>query len=152
VPALRWFRDRTSAEALARELCDALERAKDAGFSHVILDGRVIARDRCKEPVLSVKGEVIDLWYSGKAHAGAGAAALVLMCAGVRASAQAAYKSWEGAYGHGHGGASIWGMGTRSGPDGAPSAGRACTDAGGPMRGWERVCGRRRPGTGTRAA
>ena len=28
--------------------------------------------DRCKEPAVSVKGEVIDLWYSGKAHAHGG--------------------------------------------------------------------------------
>lgn len=93
VLGLRWFRDRTSPDALARdhgvsratayryldeviavlaaeapELCQALERAKDAGFSHVILDGKTIRSDRCKEPALSVKGEVIDLWYSGKAH------------------------------------------------------------------------------------
>ena len=46
----------------------ALERAKDAGLSHVILDGKIVACDRCKEPTLSVKGEVIDPWYSGKAR------------------------------------------------------------------------------------
>jgi DDE superfamily endonuclease len=93
VLGLRWFRDRTSADALARDhglsratayryldeviavladqapgLRDALERAKEDGFSHVILDGKIIACDRCKEPAVSVKGEVIDLWYSGKAH------------------------------------------------------------------------------------
>ena len=93
---LRWFRDRT-AEALAcdhgisratayryldevimvladeaPELGEALERARDEGFSHVILDGTVIACDRCNEPALSVKGEVIDLWYSRKAHAHGG--------------------------------------------------------------------------------
>ena len=90
---LRWFRDRTCPDALARdhgisratayryidevitvlaeqapELAEALERAKNAGFSHVILDGKVIPCDRCKEPAISVKGEVIDVWYSGKAH------------------------------------------------------------------------------------
>ena len=93
VLGLRWFRDRTSADALARDhgisratayryldeviavlaeqapgLHQALERAKGQGFSHVILDGKIIACDRCKEPAVSVKGEVIDLWYSGKAH------------------------------------------------------------------------------------
>jgi hypothetical protein len=93
VLGLRWFRDRTTAEALARdhgisratayryldeviavlaaeapELSQALERARGEGFSHVILDGKVIPCDRCKEPAVSVKGEVIDLWYSGKAH------------------------------------------------------------------------------------
>jgi DDE superfamily endonuclease len=93
VPGLRWFRDRTAPEALARdhgvsrasayryldevitvlagqgpELRQALERARHQGLPHVILDGTVIPCDRCKEPALSVKGEVIDLWYSGKAH------------------------------------------------------------------------------------
>ena len=93
VLALRWFRDRTSPGALARDhvisratayryldevisvlaeqapdLRRALERAKEAGFSHVILDGKIIPADRCKEPAISVKGEVTGLWYSGKAH------------------------------------------------------------------------------------
>jgi hypothetical protein len=93
VLALRWFRDRTCPDALARDhgisratayryldevievlasqapdLCKALERAKDTGFSHVILDGKIIPADRCKEKTISVKGQVIDLWYSGKAH------------------------------------------------------------------------------------
>jgi len=93
VLGLRWFRDRATAEALARdhgisratayryldeviavlaheapELRDVLERAHGAGFSHVILDGTIIACDRCKEPAVSARGEVIDLWYSGKAH------------------------------------------------------------------------------------
>jgi hypothetical protein len=65
VLGLRWFRDRTSPDALARDhgisratayryrdevidvlaeqapgLREALERAKDEGFAHVILDGR----------------------------------------------------------------------------------------------------------------
>ena len=38
----------------------------------MILDGTVIPCDRCKEPALSIKGEVIDLWYSGKAHSHGG--------------------------------------------------------------------------------
>jgi hypothetical protein len=94
---LRWFRDRTTADALARDhgvsratayryldeviivlaeqapnLRQMLERAKDEGFSHVILDGKIISCDRCKEPAVSVQGEVIDVWYSGKAHAHGG--------------------------------------------------------------------------------
>jgi DDE superfamily endonuclease len=93
VLGLRWFRDRTSPEALARdhgisratayryrdeviavlaqeapELSEALERAQEEGLPHVILDGTVIPADRCREKTLSVKGEAIDLWYSGKAH------------------------------------------------------------------------------------
>ena len=97
VLGLRWFRDRTTADALARDhgisratgyryldevimvlagqapqLREALERAEVQGFSHVILDGKIIPCDRCKEPAVSVKGEAIDLWYSGKAHAHGG--------------------------------------------------------------------------------
>jgi hypothetical protein len=93
VAGLRWFRDRTAPDALARDhgisratayryidevitvlaqqapgLAEALERARSEGLPHVILDGTVIPCDRCKEPAVSVKGEVIDLWYSGKAH------------------------------------------------------------------------------------
>ena len=93
VLGLRWFRDRTTPDALARDhgisratayryrdevidvladqapdLREALERAKGEGLAHVILDGKIIPCDRCKEPAVSVKGEVIDLWYSGKAH------------------------------------------------------------------------------------
>ena len=97
VLGLRWFRDRTTCEALAcdhgisratayryvdevievlaeqaPDLRQALERAQGEGFSHVILDGKIIPCDRCKEPAVSVKGQVIDLWYSGKAHAHGG--------------------------------------------------------------------------------
>jgi hypothetical protein len=93
VAGLRWFRDRTTCDALARdhgisratayryvdevidvlgdrapELADALERAREEGLPHVILDGKIIACDRCKEQVISVQGEVIDLWYPGKAR------------------------------------------------------------------------------------
>jgi hypothetical protein len=103
VLALRWFRDRTVPDALARDhgisratayryldevievlaeqapdLRQALERARDAGFSHVILDGKIIPADRCKEPSISVKGQVIDLWYSGKAHTHGGNVQAVL--------------------------------------------------------------------------
>jgi hypothetical protein len=97
VLGLRWFRDRTTCEALARDhqisratayryvgeviivlaeqppqLSQALARARDDRLPHVILDGKIVLADRCKEPALSVKGEVIDLWYSGKAHAHGG--------------------------------------------------------------------------------
>ena len=58
--------------AQAPGLAEALERARDQGFSHVILDGKIVPADRCREKTISVKGEVIDLWYSGKAHAHGG--------------------------------------------------------------------------------
>ena len=97
VLGLRWFRDRTTPEALARDhgisratayryrdefievlasqapdLRQALRRAAADGLPHVILDGTIIEADRCREPAVSVKGEVIDLWYSGKARAHGG--------------------------------------------------------------------------------
>jgi hypothetical protein len=93
VLVLRWFRDRTDPTALARDhdisratayryideviellaaqapdLHEALARAKNDGLSHLITDGTIIESDRCKETTMSVKGEPIDLWYSGKAH------------------------------------------------------------------------------------
>jgi hypothetical protein len=93
VLALRWFRDRTDPAALARdhrisratayryldevitvladtapELHQALERAHEDGLPHLILDGTLSTTDRCRQKTTSVKGEDIDLWYSGKAH------------------------------------------------------------------------------------
>jgi hypothetical protein len=35
---------------------------------HLILDGKVVDTDRCREKTLSRKGKAIDLWYSGKTH------------------------------------------------------------------------------------
>jgi hypothetical protein len=52
----------------APDLHQALRRATDEGLTHVILDGTVIATDRCREKTISVKGEPIDGWYSGKAR------------------------------------------------------------------------------------
>jgi hypothetical protein len=93
VLGLRWYRQHASPEALARDhgisratayryldevtgvlaeqapdLHQALERAAAEGVPHVILDGKIIPANRCREKIISVKGEVIDLWYSGKAH------------------------------------------------------------------------------------
>ena len=34
----------------------------------MILDGTIISADRCREKTVSVQGELIDVWYSGKAH------------------------------------------------------------------------------------
>jgi hypothetical protein len=62
----------------APELHEALERARAEGLSHVILDGKVVPCDRCKEPALSVNAEVIDRWYSGKAHTHGGSIQAVL--------------------------------------------------------------------------
>jgi DDE superfamily endonuclease len=54
--------------ARAPRLQEALERALAEGTPYVILDGKVVASDRCQEKTLSRKGREIDLWYSGKAH------------------------------------------------------------------------------------
>jgi len=52
--------------AEAPELDEALERAVKEGTPYVILDGKVVASDRCHEKKISQKGEEIDRWYSGK--------------------------------------------------------------------------------------
>jgi hypothetical protein len=52
----------------APDLTEALERVKDEGWAYVILDGTVVAGDRDAAPKTSKKGQVIDLWFSGKAH------------------------------------------------------------------------------------
>ena len=38
-------------------------------MTYIILDGKIFSADRCSEKTTSVKGEQIDLWYSGKATA-----------------------------------------------------------------------------------
>ena len=53
-----------AAEAPGLE--EALERAVAEGTPYVILDGKIVASDRCREKTVSRKGRDIDLWYSGK--------------------------------------------------------------------------------------
>jgi hypothetical protein len=94
---LRWFRGDTDICALGRDtgvsrstayryldeiidvlaeqapdLHQALQRAKDENMSHLIMDGTLFGTDRCAEQTISVKGEPIDVWYSGKARIHAG--------------------------------------------------------------------------------
>ena len=52
--------------AQAPGLEEALERAVAEGTPYVILDGKIVAADRCREKTVSRKGRDIDLWYSGK--------------------------------------------------------------------------------------
>ncbi|MGH9252840.1 MAG: transposase family protein [Acidimicrobiales bacterium] len=52
----------------APELREALERVAAEGWSHVILDGTVVDSDRVAARITSIKGQVIDVWYSGKKH------------------------------------------------------------------------------------
>lgn len=55
-------------EAQAPDLHQALQRAHDAGLSHLILDGKTVDCDRVHETKTSRKGKDIDAWYSGKTH------------------------------------------------------------------------------------
>jgi hypothetical protein len=52
----------------APELTEALDRVQAEGWSHVILDGKIVDTDRCRAKTVSRKGVQIDLWYSGKRH------------------------------------------------------------------------------------
>jgi hypothetical protein len=40
----------------------------DQGWSHVVVDGKILTTDRLTEDTTSVKGKIIDAWCSGKAH------------------------------------------------------------------------------------
>jgi len=91
--ALAWFRDKGDIPRLGRGfglpqstayryldevievlaarapgLQEALERALAAGAPYLILDGKVVDTDRCREKTLSRKGKTIDLWFAGKTH------------------------------------------------------------------------------------
>ena len=95
--ALAWFRDRPDIARLGRgfgisqatayrylneavevlaarapTLREALEKARELGLPYLILDGKIVASDRCAEKKISRKGREIDRWYSGKAHAPGG--------------------------------------------------------------------------------
>jgi hypothetical protein len=56
----------------APDLHDVLTEVSAAGWSHVVLDGKVFRTDRCAETTLSAKGETINAWYSGKHRAPGG--------------------------------------------------------------------------------
>ena len=57
---------------------DRASRSSSLSAQPAKLPGKIIPCNRRKEPALSVKGEVIDLWYSGKAHAHGGNVQAVL--------------------------------------------------------------------------
>lgn len=52
--------------AQAPDLHQALEQAAANGMPHLVLDGKIFDTDRCRMKTVSVKGEQIDEWYSGK--------------------------------------------------------------------------------------
>jgi hypothetical protein len=49
-------------------LREQLEQALAGGTPYLILDGKVVDADRCREKTMSRKGKTIDLRYSGKTH------------------------------------------------------------------------------------
>ena len=62
----------TVPAAQAPDLHQALERAREAGPAHLVLDGTLIDTDRTREKKTGRKGEEIHARYSGKAHHFAG--------------------------------------------------------------------------------
>lgn len=53
-------------DAQAPDLHQTLQRGRDEGWSHVVLDGKVVDTDRVAGTTTSTHGETIDAWYSGK--------------------------------------------------------------------------------------
>jgi len=52
----------------APDVHETLARGRDEGWSHVVLDGKVVVTDRLGIKTISRKGATIDAWYSGKTH------------------------------------------------------------------------------------
>src|SRR3954453_7869682 len=76
VPRATAYRYRDEALAVlaaqAADLHEALQEVAEQGWSHVVVDGKLIRTDRCAETTISVKGETINAWYSGKHRAPGG--------------------------------------------------------------------------------
>ena len=76
VPRATAYRYRDEAltvlAAQAPDLHEALQEVAEQGWSHVVLDGKLIRTDRCAETTESVQGETINAWYSGKHRAPGG--------------------------------------------------------------------------------
>ena len=47
----------------APDLHEALQEVAEQGWSHVVVDGKLIRTDRCAETTTSVTGETINAWY-----------------------------------------------------------------------------------------
>ena len=69
--------------AQAPDRHEALAEVAEQGWSHVVLDGKLIRTDRCAETTQSVKGETINAWYSGKHRAPGGNVQAVIRPDGV---------------------------------------------------------------------
>ena len=87
VPRATAYRYRDEAltvlAAQAPDLHEALQEVAEQGWSHVVVDGKLIRTDRCAETTTSVKGEAINAWYSGKHRAPGGNVQAVIRPDGV---------------------------------------------------------------------
>ena len=87
VPRATAYRYRDEAltvlAAQAPDLHEALQKVAEQGWSHVVVDGKLIRTDRCAEMTTSVKGETINAWYSGKHRAPGGNVQAVIRPDGV---------------------------------------------------------------------
>jgi hypothetical protein len=87
VPRATAYRYRDEAftvlAAQAPDLHEALQEVAEQGWSHVVVDGKLIRTDRCAETTTSVNGETINAWYSGKHHAPGGNVQAVIRPDGV---------------------------------------------------------------------
>src|SRR3954469_3616673 len=87
VPRATAYRYRDEAlrvlAAEAPDLHEALQEVAEQGWSHVVVDGKLIRTDRCAETTTSVKGETINAWYSGKHRAPGGNVQAVIRPDGV---------------------------------------------------------------------
>ena len=87
VPRATAYRYRDEAltvlAAQAPDLHEALAQVAEQGWSHVVVDGKLIRTDRCAETTTSVKGETINAWYSGKHRAPGGNVQAVIRPDGV---------------------------------------------------------------------
>ena len=70
VPRATAYRYRDEAltvlAAQAPDLHEALQEVAEQGWSHVVVDGKLIRTDRCAETTESMQGETINAWYSGE--------------------------------------------------------------------------------------
>jgi hypothetical protein len=73
----------TVLAARAPGLRQTLEKAREQGLPYLILDGKVVPADRCKEKTVSKKGRQIDRWYSGKVHGFGGNIQALFTAAGI---------------------------------------------------------------------
>jgi len=68
LPQSTTMRSSRCSRPARRALAEQLERALAEGAPYLILDGKIVDADRCREKTTSRKGNTIDLWHAGKIH------------------------------------------------------------------------------------